>query len=220
MDNTSKRETKPPDSSDFRSALSVGTPIIADGGTGTLLVEKLRLTELNRHRPLQPGRIQAIDEKSRRDAICAVHLDYLKAGARLIYTNTFAINAWTLRTSNDMQSVGDAVRYQVDILKAAVAKFSKSGSGNLARVFVGGVTGPLTTPNYDDKWWVPSRSAAMQEKLVALLESEIDVLAQIHRRDDYAAAERAIGAREGDGPGTIWGRGGPVSVFSCRGETL
>ena len=47
-----------------------------------------------------------------------------------------------------------------------------------------------------------------------------DYLAQIHRRDDYAAAERAIGAREGDGPGTIWGRGGPVSVFSCRGETL
>ena len=46
------------------------------------------------------------------------------------------------------------------------------------------------------------------------------LLAQIHRRDDYAAAERAIGAREGDGPGTIWGRGGPVSVFSCRGETL
>ena len=46
------------------------------------------------------------------------------------------------------------------------------------------------------------------------------VLAQIHRRDDYAAAERAIGTREGDGPGTIWGRGGPVSVFSCRGETL
>ena len=45
-------------------------------------------------------------------------------------------------------------------------------------------------------------------------------LAQIHRRDDYAAAERAIGAREGDDPGTIWGRGGPVSVFSCRGETL
>ena len=47
-----------------------------------------------------------------------------------------------------------------------------------------------------------------------------EVLAQIHRRDDYAAAERAIGAREGDGPGTIWGRGGPVFVFSCRGETL
>ena len=45
-------------------------------------------------------------------------------------------------------------------------------------------------------------------------------LAQIHRRDDYAAAELAIGGREGDGPGTIWGRGGPVSVFSCRGETL
>ena len=45
-------------------------------------------------------------------------------------------------------------------------------------------------------------------------------LAQIHRRDDYAAAERAIGAREGDGPGTIWGRGRAVSVFSCRGETL
>ena len=45
-------------------------------------------------------------------------------------------------------------------------------------------------------------------------------LTQLHRRDDYAAAERAIGAREGDGPGTIWGRGGPVFVFSCRGETL
>ena len=43
-------------------------------------------------------------------------------------------------------------------------------------------------------------------------------LAQIHRRDDYAAAERAIGAREGDGPGTIWGRGGPVSVFSWASQ--
>ena len=51
-------------------------------------------------------------------------------------------------------------------------------------------------------------------------QEELDALTQIHRRDDYAAAERAIGAREGDGPGTIWGRGGPVSVFSCRGETL
>ena len=51
-------------------------------------------------------------------------------------------------------------------------------------------------------------------------ETTASSLAQIHRRDDYAAAERAIGAREGDGPGTIWGRGGPVSVFSCRGETL
>ena len=50
--------------------------------------------------------------------------------------------------------------------------------------------------------------------------SNLSPLTQIHRRDDYAAAERAIGAREGDGPGTIWGRGGPVSVFSCRGETL
>ena len=49
---------------------------------------------------------------------------------------------------------------------------------------------------------------------------EGQALPQIHRRDDYAAAERAIGAREGDGPGTIWGRGGPVFVFSCRGETL
>ena len=57
-------------------------------------------------------------------------------------------------------------------------------------------------------------------KRMVLLYPTVGVLAQIHRRDDYAAAERAIGAREGDGPGTIWGRGGPVSVFSCRGETL
>ena len=47
---------------------------------------------------------------------------------------------------------------------------------------------------------------------------QFDSLAQIHRGDDYAAADRAIGARKGDGPGTIWGRGGPVSVFSCRGR--
>ena len=54
----------------------------------------------------------------------------------------------------------------------------------------------------------------------SLCQADRGVLAQIHRRDDYAAAERAIGARKGDGPGTIWGRGRPVSVFSCRGETL
>ena len=44
-------------------------------------------------------------------------------------------------------------------------------------------------------------------------------LTQIHRRDDYAAAERAIGAREGDGPGTIWGRGGAgVCLQLPRGD--
>ena len=80
---------------------------------------------------------------------------------------------------------------------------------------------------------VRNRRRKVQDKLRRLAKAYVDgiyddqeyrrqkpALAQIHRRDDYAAAERAIGAREGDGPGTIWGRGGPVSVFSCRGETL
>ena len=65
-------------------------------------------------------------------------------------------------------------------------------------------------------WFDPPESG----DILSHPETDRSDLAQIHRRDDYAAAERAIGAREGDGPGTIWGRGGPVSVFSCRGETL
>ena len=67
---------------------------------------------------------------------------------------------------------------------------------------------------------LPGQFGAVWTPLKLVNDIRKAVLAQIHRRDDYAAAERAIGAREGDGPGTIWGRGGPVSVFSCRGETL
>ena len=63
-----------------------------------------------------------------------------------------------------------------------------------------------------------------RDELVALRVEDVEIgfspKPKSTERDDYAAAERAIGAREGDGPGTIWGRGGPVFVFSCRGETL
>ena len=70
-----------------------------------------------------------------------------------------------------------------------------------------------------ETWQEPNDEAGIAH-LVGRVRALGPTLAQIHRRDDYAAAERAIGAREGNGPGTIWGRGGPVSVFSCRGETL
>ena len=73
--------------------------------------------------------------------------------------------------------------------------------------------------NWEGFWWVV---LMVTVAVVGVFLSQFywADLPQIHRRDDYAAAERAIGAMEGDGPGTIWGRGGPVSVFSCRGETL
>ena len=43
-------------------------------------------------------------------------------------------------------------------------------------------------------------------------------LARIHRSDDVTAAEWAMRGK-GDGPGTISGKMGPVSVFSRRRET-
>ena len=86
-------------------------------------------------------------------------------------------------------------------------------------------TGDTTPPVISSIMATPSSNSATitwttDESATSQVDFGLTALAQIHRRDDYAAAERAIGAREGDGPGTIWGRGGPVSVFSCRGETL
>ena len=120
---------------------------------------------------------------------------------------------------------------KMDGLMPALLRFARSATGGPAIILVGAVSGagPL------EAWW----AAALLLEFGAMYLMKMSgwrisaghfserhglifiiALAQIHRRDDYAAAERAIGAREGDGPGTIWGRGGPVFVFSCRGETL
>ena len=55
----------------------------------------------------------------------------------------------------------------------------------------------------------PPREIAAVEVAVGVvshLPSQLDTL-EAMLQADYAAAERVIGAREGDGPGTIWGRG-------------
>jgi len=65
----------------FESRLNTGLPLVADGGLGVLLASAV------------PG-MRAPEEANLRapDAVTAVHLSFINAGADLIETNTFGAN--------------------------------------------------------------------------------------------------------------------------------
>ncbi len=72
--------------------------------------------------------------------IKSVHVDYLKAGADILETNTFGANASRLKAfalEDQVQKINEAA---VKIAKAAVEEFSKENS---RKIFIAGSIGPL-----------------------------------------------------------------------------
>jgi homocysteine S-methyltransferase len=109
----------------FEERLASGTPIVADGGMGAVLssaVPDLRCPEeANLRAP---------------ESVLEVHLDYIRAGAELIETNTFGANRRKLG-----QRFLAAELEQINAAAVRIAREAREVSGR--DVFIAGSVGPL-----------------------------------------------------------------------------
>jgi homocysteine S-methyltransferase len=109
----------------FQERLASGTPIVADGGMGAVLssaVPDLRCPEeANLRAP---------------ESVLEVHLDYIRAGAELIETNSFGANRAKLG-----QRFLAAELEQINAAAVRIAREAREVSGR--DVFIAGSVGPL-----------------------------------------------------------------------------
>jgi len=109
----------------FEERLASGTPIVADGGMGAVLssaVPDLRCPEeANLRAP---------------ESVLEVHLDYIRAGAELIETNSFGANRAKLG-----QRFLAAELEQINAAAVRIAREAREVSGR--DVFIAGSVGPL-----------------------------------------------------------------------------
>jgi methionine synthase I (cobalamin-dependent)/5,10-methylenetetrahydrofolate reductase len=114
-----------PVASSFESRLRQGPPIVADGGLGVVLSAAV------------PG-LRAPEEANLRapDAVTAVHVSFIKAGADLIETNTFGANRRKLA-----QHFLEDEFERINSTAVKLARDAREISGR--EVFIGGSIGPV-----------------------------------------------------------------------------
>ncbi len=134
--------------------------LLADGAMGTELYRRgvpydRCFEELNISKP---------------DLVQAIHMDYIRAGAELIETNTFGGNALRLAA----HGLEDKVR-PINLAGVKLAREAREIMGMPA--FVGGAVGPLGKPMEPyGVITVKEARAAFREQIEALLEGGVDVL--------------------------------------------
>jgi homocysteine S-methyltransferase len=133
------------------------SPVLCDGAMGTLLYAKgifinRCYDELNLSQP---------------ELICAVHRDYLKAGAEIIETNTFGANSFRLAR----HTLADRVR-DINLAGAQLAREAAKGFD----VWVAGSIGPLGVRIEPlGKTSFEEARAAFREQVAALVEGGVDL---------------------------------------------
>ena len=161
----------------FRERLSE-TPILADGGMGTLLYQRgvsfgRSFDELNLSAP---------------DLVRSVHQEYLRAGAELIETNTFGANRLRLAGFGRDEKV-----HEINFRGVKLAREAREIEGKPA--FVAGSIGPLgksmtpigeISPEY--------ATEVFTEQAEALLEGGIDliIIETMSSLTELASAVRAV----------------------------
>lgn len=110
--------------------------LITDGAMGTYYEEKYSEDTV----------IAEKENLKNPEQIKEIHLEYLRAGARLIRTNTFAANTMFLA---DMQEVKETVRAGYEIAKEAVTTF-QAENGKEIPVFIGADLGPIYDLDHQD----------------------------------------------------------------------
>jgi homocysteine S-methyltransferase len=112
-------------SSRFSERLQAGPPIVADGGTGVLVSSAV-------------ARLRCPEEANLRapESVVSLHLEFIRAGAELIETNSFGANRAKLRE----RYLEDEVR-AVNEAAVKIAREARDVSGR--DIFIAGSIGPL-----------------------------------------------------------------------------
>ncbi|HXE76443.1 MAG TPA: bifunctional homocysteine S-methyltransferase/methylenetetrahydrofolate reductase [Candidatus Xenobia bacterium] len=135
--------------------------LVCDGGMGSQIYERL-------------GPVHSVEEVNltQPETVFRIHLDYIRAGARLIETNTFGANRWKLAP------LGLAARLAtLNHAAVKIAREAREAAG--AEVLIAGSIGPLGRT-----WWLEEIDAAelagqardiFREQAMALEERGIDL---------------------------------------------
>ncbi|MAV91391.1 MAG: methionine synthase [Bdellovibrionaceae bacterium] len=162
--------------------------VFFDGAMGTMIQQfKLQEEDFRKgHFENHPSDLQGNNELlslTRPDVIESIHMDFLKAGADIIETNTFNANA----LSQSEYGLADQVRTlnlaSVQVAKAAVQKFQKTVEDR--PVFIAGAVGPtnrmlsmspdVNRPEFRALTFT-ELAEAYREQTLALLEGGVDFL--------------------------------------------
>jgi len=144
----------------FQDRLNQGTPLLADGATGTNLFEM----------GLQTGDSPELWNIDKPDNITALYQSFIDAGSDIILTNSFGGTHYRLA----LHDAGD----RVDELNQAAAKLARHCADNAGReVLVAGSMGPtgeILEPNGAVS--IASAQAAFSEQAAALKAGGVDIL--------------------------------------------
>lgn len=134
--------------------------LVADGAMGTMLYAR----EVPFDRPFELVNV------TDRDRVVELHVEYVRAGAELIETNTFGGNRFKLAA----RGLGDRVR-ELNRAGAKLAKEARDVAG--LPVFIAGSVGPLGKPLKPFGIVTPEEAyEAFREQVEALVEGGVDLV--------------------------------------------
>ncbi len=154
----------------LRALLGAG-PVVADGGTGTSLVE----------RGVPPDSCLEWHNVASPDTVRAVHEAFVTAGAQLVQTNTFGANRFKLARHGLADRVSESNRAGVELARAA-------------GVVTAGSVGPLGVHLAPYGRVQPEEAyEAYAEQIAALAAAGVDLIA-VETQTDLTEAEQALAA--------------------------
>jgi len=160
--------------------------LILDGGTGT---------ELERRGVPMDEVAWSASGAFGHDAILrAVHADYIRAGADIVITNTFATTRYMLEAAGQ----GERVR-EINLAAVAAARAARDEAAGGRQVWIAGSISPMA-PKTDPKrrFSVAVAAASFREQAEILAEGGVDLIVLEMMRDiDYTAAAIAAAASTG-----------------------
>ena len=155
----------------FLERLATGTPLVGDGGMGTLVSSAV-------------ARLRCPEEANTRapESVLSLHLGFIRAGADIIETNTFGANRRKLAEhylEDDVAAINESA--------VKIARDAREASG--AEVFIAGAIGPLGGPAKD-------RDAMFAEQAQLLEGRGVDLfmIETFYELDELVTAIRAVRA--------------------------